>query len=127
MAFPTHFFKFDGRRPVKELRPLLTVVMPVFNAERHLTEAIQSVLSQTYDYFQFVIVDDGSTDESGTIIKRFVSNDPRIVVLRQSNSVTAAYPVVQWLGLTGTMAGLLFCQILMLLVLWHAVRKELAA
>ena len=42
-------------------------------------------------------------------------------------SVTAAYPVVQWLGLTGTMAGLLFCQILVLLVLWHAVRKELAA
>ena len=42
--------------------PLLTVLMPVYNAEKFLAESINSILSQTYSNFEFVILDDGSTD-----------------------------------------------------------------
>ena len=57
--------------------------MPVFNAEKYLRDAIDSVLCQTYTDFEFLIVNDGSTDASETIIKSY--SDPRIVLLSQPN------------------------------------------
>ncbi len=57
-------------------KPLLTVLMPVYNAEKFLTEAIESVLNQTFEKFEFLIIDDGSTDNSINIIKSYA--DPRI-------------------------------------------------
>ncbi|MHC9247344.1 glycosyltransferase family 2 protein [Aeromonas jandaei] len=62
----------------------LTVLMPVFNAEKYLSSAICSILSQTYCEFEFIILDDGSTDGSLRIIEKFVSIDERITV--KSNS-----------------------------------------
>lgn len=58
------------------VKPLVSVVMPVHNAERYLADAITSVLNQTYKYFEFIIINDGSNDQSETIIKRF--DDSRI-------------------------------------------------
>lgn len=57
---------------------LISVVMPVFNAASHLREAIISVLSQTYKNFEFIIIDDGSTDESLEIIQFYAALDSRI-------------------------------------------------
>lgn len=57
--------------------PLVTVSMPAFNSERYIAEAIESVLAQTYQNFELVIFDDGSTDRTREIIDRF--NDSRIV------------------------------------------------
>jgi glycosyltransferase involved in cell wall biosynthesis len=59
-------------------KPLITVLMPVYNAQDYLHESIASVLSQTMANFEFLIFNDGSTDSSLEIIKSF--NDPRIVV-----------------------------------------------
>lgn len=56
--------------------PLVSVFMPVYNAGIYLAEAIDSILNQTYTNFEFVILNDGSTDKSEEIIKSF--NDPRI-------------------------------------------------
>lgn len=63
----------------------LSVLMPVYNAEIYLAEAIKSVLTQTYHDFEVVIVDDGSTDSSPDILERFSKSDPRIHVIRQKN------------------------------------------
>lgn len=63
--------------------PLVSIVMPVFNAERFLTEAIESVLRQHHKNWELIIVDDGSTDASLEIARRF--SDPRIHVLTQAN------------------------------------------
>lgn len=63
--------------------PLVSVILPVFNAAPYLAEAIQSILVQTYENFELVIVDDASDDESGSIIGSF--SDSRIV--RLSNEV----------------------------------------
>ena len=58
--------------------PLISVVMPVYNAEAFLTESIHSILSQTYHHFELIIIDDGSTDGSINIINEFAKRDARI-------------------------------------------------
>lgn len=56
--------------------PLMSVLMPVYNAERYLSESIKSVLNQTFVDFEFLIIDDGSTDNSAQLIQSYA--DPRI-------------------------------------------------
>ena len=57
--------------------PLVTVSMPAFNSERYSAEAIESILAQTYENFELIIVDDGSTDRTREIVERY--SDPRII------------------------------------------------
>ena len=61
--------------------PLLTVLMPIYNAEKFLAESINSILSQTYSDFEMLILDDASTDNSLKIIKAYAKEDKRITVL----------------------------------------------
>lgn len=63
----------------------VSVVMPVYNAERFLAEAIESILNQTFTDFEFIIVNDGSTDGSRDIISKYAETDKRIVVIDQQN------------------------------------------
>ena len=58
--------------------PKISVIMPNYNNELYLREAIESVLNQTFKDFEFIIVDDGSTDKSIEIIQSY--NDPRIKI-----------------------------------------------
>ena len=58
--------------------PDISVVMPVFNADRFLRAAIESVLAQTFQAFEFLIYDDGSTDHSIDIVREYALRDPRI-------------------------------------------------
>lgn len=64
-------------------KPIVTVIMPAFNAELFIEQAIESVLNQTYDKFELFIVNDGSTDKTEEVIKGF--NDKRIKYLIQKN------------------------------------------
>ena len=67
------------------LKPLVSIVMPVYNGELYLREALDSVVNQTYRNFELICVDDGSTDKSVDILKEYHCNDSRIVVLQQKN------------------------------------------
>lgn len=58
--------------------PLISVCMPVYNAKRYVAEAVESILSQTFRDFEFLIIDDGSTDGSLDILHRYATQDPRI-------------------------------------------------
>ncbi|MGH7156963.1 MAG: glycosyltransferase family 2 protein [Candidatus Saccharimonadales bacterium] len=69
-------------------KPLVSVVMTVYNGERYLAEAIDSILSQTFTDFEFLIVDDGSTDKTSSIIQSFA--DPRIILIKHKNIGVAA-------------------------------------
>ena len=60
----------------------ISVIMPVYNGERYLAEAIASILGQTYADFEFIIVDDGSKDGSARIIREYAERDPRIQFIR---------------------------------------------
>jgi len=66
------------------MHPLVTVLMPVYNGEKHLAEAVQSILDQTYRNFEFLVMDDGSTDGSAEIIASF--KDERIMLNRAENN-----------------------------------------
>lgn len=58
----------------------ISVVMPVYNSENHVSEAIESVLAQSFEDFEFIIVDDGSTDDTSSIILTFA--DKRIKLIQ---------------------------------------------
>lgn len=60
-------------------RPLVSVLMPVYNAQAYIKEAIDSILNQTYTNFEFIIINDGSLDNSVDIIRHYA--DPRIVFI----------------------------------------------
>jgi glycosyltransferase involved in cell wall biosynthesis len=60
--------------------------MPLYNGERFLAEAIDSILGQTFTDFEFVIIDDGSTDTSPAILADYASRDPRIRVVTQAKA-----------------------------------------
>jgi glycosyltransferase involved in cell wall biosynthesis len=62
--------------------PRVSVLMPAYNAARYISAAIESVLAQSYGNFEFIIVDDGSTDETGKIVDSFASRAKQIHVLR---------------------------------------------
>ncbi len=63
---------------------VVSVVMPAYNAEKYIKEAIDSVLNQTFKNFELIIVDDGSTDNTESIIKSY--NDNRIVYIKKKHS-----------------------------------------
>ena len=64
---------------------MISVIMPVYNGEKYLREAIESILCQTYSDFEFIILDDGSTDSSLTIIKEYAKMDSRIIFITRKN------------------------------------------
>src|SRR2546425_4517225 len=68
---------------MKCANPLVSVVMTSYNHEGYLADAIDSILSQTFQDFELIIVDDGSTDHSQRVISQF--HDPRIRAFFQEN------------------------------------------
>lgn len=71
-------------------QPLVSVVMPAYNAERYIGEAISSVLSQTYKNWELLILDDCSSDRTAEIAEHFVSCDTRIHLLRNPQNMGVA-------------------------------------
>ena len=71
-------------------RPLVSVIIPVYNAEAHVGQAISSALDQTYENIEVLVVDDGSTDDSADIVESMVAEDTRVEVIRQENKGVAA-------------------------------------
>jgi len=67
------------------IRPLVTVIMPVYNAEKCLHASVDSVLSQSYRDIQLILVNDGSKDNSFAICQQCAQNDPRVLALTQQN------------------------------------------
>lgn len=69
---------------------VISAIVPVYNVEKYLNECIDSILSQTYTYFELILVDDGSTDQSGYICDQYAEKDSRICVVHQSNQGLSA-------------------------------------
>jgi glycosyltransferase involved in cell wall biosynthesis len=89
---PYRDFVSDNRIPwivgginLKLPAPLVTVLMPVYNGEKYLKEAIESILDQTYQNLDFLIMNDGSTDNSLSIIESY--EDPRIRVITNETNL----------------------------------------
>ena len=65
--------------------PIASVLMPVYNGEAYLREAVESVLGQTETNIELVAVDDGSTDSSRAILRQFALQDPRVRVFEEEH------------------------------------------
>lgn len=66
-------------------KPLISIIIPVYNVEPYLTEALDSVISQTYEKLEILVIDDGSSDRSGIICDQYADKDKRIRVVHQEN------------------------------------------
>ena len=66
--------------------PTISVLMPVYNAERYVAKAVESILAQTCADFEFVIIDDGSTDGSHALLKQYAERDHRIRLISRANT-----------------------------------------
>lgn len=66
--------------------PLISVIVPVYNTEKYIRKCIESILNQTFTDFELILIDDGSTDNSGKICDEYAVKDSRINVIHQKNS-----------------------------------------
>ncbi len=71
--------------------PTITCIMPAYNAEKYVKEAIESILNQTYNDFEFIIIDDGSKDDTPNIIEEYANKDERIVYLANEENKGISY------------------------------------
>ncbi len=77
---------------LKENHPLITVYTQAYNTEKYISECIESVLNQTYPYFEYIICNHGSTDGTFDIIKQYADKDIRIRILEKPNSERGFLP-----------------------------------
>ncbi|MGB3511557.1 MAG: glycosyltransferase family 2 protein, partial [Microcoleaceae cyanobacterium] len=79
----------DDEKQLADL-PLVSVIIPAYNAEVFIERTLDSVLSQTYKNLEVLVIDDGSGDQTPEIVKSFAQKDPRVILLQQPNSGVAA-------------------------------------
>ena len=70
---------------MNNIKPNISVVMSAYNAELYIEEAIQSILNQTFENFEFIIINDGSTDNTLNLIKPYEQKDNRIILISREN------------------------------------------
>ena len=70
--------------------PELSIIVPVYNVEKYISQCIDSILNQTFQDFEVILVDDGSPDRSGQICDEYAENDSRIKVIHQKNAGLSA-------------------------------------
>jgi glycosyltransferase involved in cell wall biosynthesis len=73
----------------KNSKPLVSVLMTAYNAERYISLAIESILNQTYDNFEFIIIEDCSKDNTWDVIKEYAKEDKRIIAKRNEVNLNA--------------------------------------
>ncbi|WP_298194744.1 glycosyltransferase family A protein [Novosphingobium sp.] len=87
----TRCFPADTRDDYADIRPEISVVVPVYNAAQTIAATINSALAQSFRWFEIVAIDDGSTDDSLDILLELAAQDPRIrVVSKRNGGVSAA-------------------------------------
>lgn len=75
---------------MREERPLVSIIVPIYNVEEYLRPCLDSLISQTYDNIEIILIDDGSTDSCRDICKAYAKEDERIVYIRQENAGLSA-------------------------------------
>src|SRR5580765_6053764 len=78
------------RRRMDTAAPLVSIITPAYNAERLLADTIQSALAQTFTDFELLIADDGSTDRTVAVARRWAELDSRVKVLTGPNGGTSS-------------------------------------
>ncbi|MEW6364210.1 MAG: glycosyltransferase [Acidobacteriota bacterium] len=90
----------------QETLPLVSIVTPVYNGERYVAETVESVLAQDYPRIEYIVIDDGSTDRTPDVVRRYQG---RLRLMQQSNMGQAAALNTGWSLSSGTILGYLSC------------------
>ncbi|GAL67062.1 glycosyltransferase [Jejuia pallidilutea] len=72
------------------MNPKISIIVPVYNAENFISKCIESILAQTYNNLEIILVNDGSTDNSLSVCNRFKELDSRIILINQKNEGTSS-------------------------------------
>ena len=72
------------------MKPLISIIVPVYNTEAYLDRCLESIVYQTYTNIEIICIDDGSTDDSGIILEKWKTKDPRIKVFHKNNGGVAS-------------------------------------
>ena len=72
--------------------PLVSIIVPVYNAQNSVARCLESICSQTYQELEIIVLNDGSTDDSLAICEQFRAKDSRIVVVDKENEGLSYYP-----------------------------------
>ena len=78
--------KIQRQKGLMHMNDLVSIIIPVYNAEKYLSACVQSALSQTYKNIEIICVDDGSTDSSPEILNKLASDNPSIKIITQKNA-----------------------------------------
>ncbi len=73
------------------MKPLVSVIIPVYNAQKYICEALKSIINQTYSNLEVIIIDDGSTDNSLEIITKYQLEDSRVKILKNNKNMGLIY------------------------------------
>ena len=68
------------------MRPMVSIIVPIYNAEQYLRRCVDSILNQEYTDYELLLVNDGSTDASGDICEEYGDQDPRVIVIQKENT-----------------------------------------
>ena len=68
------------------MQPMVSIIVPIYNAEQYLRRCVDSILNQEYTDFELLLVNDGSTDASGDICEEYGDRDPRVIVIQKENT-----------------------------------------
>lgn len=79
---------------------LVSIIIPTYNREKYIAEALQSILQQSYTHWECIIVDDGSTDASKTIVDNFVKTDSRFQYVKRPNTYPKGVNACRNYGIT---------------------------
>lgn len=76
---------------MKKSTPLVSIIMPAYNAEKYLEESVESIVNQRYSNWELIIINDGSSDATGNLISKYVGQDSRIVGLDNTSNKGLVY------------------------------------
>ena len=97
----------DKRTRINDGKPLISIITPYYNAEKYIYQTANSIINQTFPYFEWIIVNDGSTQEgTDEILQRIKSRDNRIKILNKENGGPAA---ARYYGAMNAKSDIIFC------------------
>ena len=106
----------------------VSVIVPIFNVEKYLDECLLSIISQKMPKMQIILIDDGSTDNSGAICDKYSKIDKRITVIHQSNIGGGSLGILGYLLQKGSISFMLIAMIRLRLIrylLCMTMRKKI--